>query len=173
VAVLVGMMVKVTLVLVPVAGVEAGPVLVGEMLKVKVVSSPPQGSVSVSVVETSEVSVGSSEIVTRVTSVGVDDTSEVLLGSIEKVTRVTSVWVEEISEVLVGPREMVTRVTSVAVAETAITISETVLDDKTSGREEGKLTTSSMDESIRDQTREIIHYINIVSDPTQDWEGGK
>jgi hypothetical protein len=76
-----------------VAGVEAGTVLVGKMVKVQLVSSPPQGSVSVSVsvVETTEVPVG----IVKVTRMGVEETSEVVVGSIVAVTRVTPMTVEE------------------------------------------------------------------------------
>jgi predicted phosphoribosyltransferase len=76
-----------------VAGVEAGTVLVGKMVKVQLVSSPPQGSVSVSVsvVETTEVPVG----IVKVTRLGVEETSEVVVGSIVAVTRVTPMTVEE------------------------------------------------------------------------------
>jgi hypothetical protein len=76
-----------------VAGVEAGTVLVGTMVKVQLVSSPPQGSVSVSVsvVETTEVPVG----IVKVTRMGVEETSEVVVGSIVAVTRVTPMTVEE------------------------------------------------------------------------------
>jgi hypothetical protein len=78
-----------------VAGVKAGKVLVGTMVKVQLVSSPPQGSVSVSVsvsvVETTEVPVG----IVKVTRMGVEETSEVLVGSIVAVTRVTPMTVEE------------------------------------------------------------------------------
>jgi hypothetical protein len=76
-----------------VAGVEAGTVLVGTMVKVQLVSSPPQGSVSVSVsvVETTEVPVG----IVKVTRLGVEETSEVVVGSIVAVTRVTPMTVEE------------------------------------------------------------------------------
>jgi hypothetical protein len=76
-----------------VAGVEAGTVLVGTMVKVQLVSSPPQGSVSVSVsvVETTEVPVG----IVKVTRMGVEETSDVLVGSIVAVTRVTPMTVEE------------------------------------------------------------------------------
>lgn len=181
VAVLVGLTVKVTLVLVSVAVVEAGTVLVGEISKVMVVSSPPQPSVSVSVVVTSEVPVGLIEIVTRVTSVEGEETLEVLVGSIEMVTRVTSPEVVEASEVLVGSTEKVMRVTSVLLVEvaevlpsltvkvtlvisaTSIKISENAFDNKDLLEGKKRLTTNSVNETISSHSGVAINCINKVS----------
>lgn len=105
------------------------------MVKVQLVSSPPQGSVSVSVsvsvVETSEVPVG----IVKVTRMGVEETSEVLVGSIVAVTRVTPMMVEEAWGVLVGFPSLIVKVTLVTSA-TAIPMSGQALDD--AGLVEGK-----------------------------------
>jgi hypothetical protein len=176
-------MVKVTLIPVSEAVVEAGTLRVGEMSKVQVDSSPPQGSVSVSVtvVETSEVPVGLIEIVTRVTSVRVEETSTVPVGLIEMVMRVTSVGVEETSTVLVGSTEKVARVTSVRPVEvsevlpsstvkvtpvtsaTAIKISEGALYNKILLEGKQRLTTNNVNEAISSHTGVAFNCINRIS----------